>query len=47
MSEEIGADEETGLDVEMDTDEERAIEDETEELTEPQLPASGLQPVPQ
>lgn len=33
--------EETGADVDW------ATEDETEELTEPQLPASGLHPVPQ
>jgi len=33
--------------LETGADEERATEDETEELTEPQLPARGLQPVPQ
>lgn len=57
LSEETGADEErtteeTEADEERTTeetgaDEERATEDETEELTEPQLPASGLHPVPQ
>jgi hypothetical protein len=38
---------EAGLSVEMGADEDWATEDETEELTEPQLPASGLHPVPQ
>jgi hypothetical protein len=33
--------------LETGADEERAAEDETEELTEPQLPARGLHPVPQ
>jgi hypothetical protein len=33
--------------LETGADEERATEDETEELTEPQLPARGLHPVPQ
>jgi hypothetical protein len=32
---------------ETGADEEKAAEDETEELTEPQLPARGLHPVPQ
>lgn len=33
--------------LETGADEEKATEDETEELTEPQVPARGLQPVPQ
>lgn len=38
---------ESGLSEETETDEMWAAEDETEELTEPHLPASGLHPVPQ
>jgi hypothetical protein len=38
---------ESCLSDETGADEEWATDDETEELTEPQLPASGLHPVPQ
>lgn len=49
VMEEVGTAEEVEscMSEETGADEEWATEDETEELTEPQLPASGLHPVPQ